>query len=365
MTHLAELLRAAQPQAHGVERVVVWGRRRTLEGLPDQPWLDRIHQPMLDGSVFHRLYWQNVKLPPLAKNACDILFVPGGAYSGNFKPFITMSRNLLPFEPAEMRRYAPSWIFIRLALLRLSQSRTFRRADGMIFLTTYSRGAVMKTARQINGASAIIPHGVEERFRLPPRAQKPITAYSEDEPFKLLYVSIVDLYKHQWVVAEVVARLRQRGLPIQLDLVGSAYGPALRRLQSVTARVDAHGNHIRYQGQVPFSELHSCYHQADAFVFASSCENMPNILLEAMAAGLPIACSNRGPMPEILGEGGVYFDPEDACNIATALYELVTDPQRRAECAAAAYERARQYSWERCADETFSFLAEVYRQSVA
>ena len=79
---------------------------------------------------------------------------------------------------------------------------------------------------------------------------------------------------------------------------------------------------------------------------------MPNILLEAMAAGLPIASSNRGPMPEILGESGVYFDPEQPEQIAAALEELLRDPSLRAHRAQAAYERAATYSWRRCAGET-------------
>ena len=84
---------------------------------------------------------------------------------------------------------------------------------------------------------------------------------------------------------------------------------------------------------------------------------MPNILLESMAAGLPIACSGRGPMPEILGSAGVYFDPENAGSIADALRSLISDDHLRTKIALAAHEAARAYSWERCADETLRYLA--------
>ncbi|MGA2228428.1 MAG: glycosyltransferase, partial [Syntrophobacteraceae bacterium] len=101
------------------------------------------------------------------------------------------------------------------------------------------------------------------------------------------------------------------------------------------------------------------YLQADLFVYASSCENMPNILIEAMASSLPIACSNRGPMPEVLGDAGLYFDPESPEQIAGAIRELMTGHEKRSECAARAYEYAKQYSWERCARDTFAFIAGV------
>jgi len=86
---------------------------------------------------------------------------------------------------------------------------------------------------------------------------------------------------------------------------------------------------------------------------------MPNILLEAMASGLPIACSKRGPMPEMLGNAGIYFDPEQPVEIARALDFLMDSPSLREHCASLAYQQAQRYSWERCAGETFSFLTQV------
>jgi glycosyltransferase involved in cell wall biosynthesis len=126
-------------------------------------------------------------------------------------------------------------------------------------------------------------------------------------------------------------------------------------------RLDPRQQFIQYRGPVCSAELPGYYHQSSAFVFASSCENMPNILLEAMAAGLPIACSKRGPMPEVLGEAGVYFDPDQPREIAAALSRLFSDPSLRERCAGAAYERSLCYSWERCARETLAFLSAIGR----
>jgi glycosyltransferase involved in cell wall biosynthesis len=147
-----------------------------------------------------------------------------------------------------------------------------------------------------------------------------------------------------------------------LDLVGPAYPPALKRLNETIARVDADRRWVHYHGAVPFNELHHRYAQADLGLFASSCENMPNILLETMASGLPIACSSRGPMPEVLGDAGVYFDPEQPEEIARVLRELIESPQLRTELAHASYQRAQQFSWQRCADETFGFLVAVQQR---
>jgi glycosyltransferase involved in cell wall biosynthesis len=231
----------------------------------------------------------------------------------------------------------------------------------VIFLTEYARRGVLRVTGPLSAATTIIPHGLNSRFQMAPKAQLPISEYNPAKPYRVLYVSIIDQYKHQWQVVEAVAALRQEGIPVSLDLVGPAYPMALARLQETLARVDPEGSWVRYHGAIPFEALHQHYANADAGLFASSCENMPNILLETMASGLPVACSNRGPMPEVLGDSGVYFDPEQPRDIARALRELIDLPQLRAQLAQASQKRARQFSWQRCAGETFAFLVEAAR----
>jgi glycosyltransferase involved in cell wall biosynthesis len=360
VTHLVELLRAAQPQEHGFKRVIVWGGAATLSRIEQRPWLDKVHEPLLDRSLIVRSYWQRFRLGRLATSAgCDVLFVPGGSYSGAFRPFVTMSRNMLPFEPREAQRFGFSWPRCRYRILRRLQSATFRRARGVIFLTDYARRVVADVMEGGFSSDVVIPHGIDGRFLQMPREQKDIRDYSEQKPYRILYVSIVNWYKHQSTVAEAVAQLKAAGLPVQLDLIGPAYPPALKRLREILRSLDPGGAFIRYRGPVPHSELFSECHHADAFVFASSCETFGQVVTEAMASGLPIACSNRGPMPEVLGDAGLYFDPEKPDEIARALHRLVADVPLRERLASGAYQRARQYSWVHCADKTFAFLAQI------
>lgn len=358
--HLIELLRAADPTINGFREVHVWGARATMDGIEERPWLVKSYQQSLDGGLFSRTLWQRFQLSRLARvGQCDVILVPGGSYSGNFHPVVTMSRNMLPFEWRELSRYARSFIGVRLLMLRWIHSRTYRHADGVIFLTRYARDAIMKVIGSTSGAITIVPHGVNGDLTRQPRAQEKIDRYSTNRPFKIIYVSIVDQYKHQWVVAEAVGILRARGIPVALELIGPAYGPSLERLRETMNRVDPRGEFVFYRGSVPYGELGSRYAEAGLCVFASSCENMPNILLEGMASGLPIACSNRGPMPEVLGDGGAYFDPESSEDIANTVGEMIESPELRSRLAAASSARVREFSWDRCARETFEFLARV------
>lgn len=357
VTHLVELLRLANPKIHGFERIVLWGGSTSLKLVEDRPWLSKQTPLALNKGLLQRTFWQSYCLSTAARDeGCAVLFVPGGSYVGDFQPVITMSQNLLPFETLELWRYGWTLLMFKLMLLRLTQSRSFRKANGIIFLTEYARSKVLSVIGKIFGQTSIVPHGLSPRFNKAPKPQKDITEYDKDRPYRILYVSIIDQYKHQWYVVEAVSILRELGFPIVLDLVGPAYLPALKRLNANIDIMDPKRRWVHYHGAIPFKALHHQYSQADLGLFASSCENMPNILLETMASGLPIACSNRGPMPEILGNSGVYFNPEQPQSIVEALSTLIKSVPLRIKLAQSSYLRAQKYSWQRCADQTFGFL---------
>ncbi len=360
VTHLDELLRHADPPAHGFERVVVWSGEATLSRLPDRPWLRKVRPPDLDGGLLRRTWWQRTRLADACREAgCDVLFAPGASDVSGFRPLVTMSQNLLPFEWRELRRFGLSPMTLKLMLLRRAQSSTIRRADGVIFLTAYARVAVEKVTGPLRGKVVTIPHGIDRRFFREPRAPRE-APFDAEHPCRVLYVSIVEVYKHQWVVAEAVARLREAGLPVTLDLVGpEASGSS--RLRETLSRVDPSGDFVFVRGAVAHDRLHETYATADVDVFASTCENLPIILLESMASGVPVVCSRSGPMPEVLGDAGEYCDPEDPDDVARAIRRLVESPARRSELAARARSRAEGFSWERCASDTFAFIAEVGR----
>lgn len=365
VTHIVELLSALDGKPSGVNKVIVFCGSQLAKKLPNKNWIDIITPAALDRGFLHRLFWQKTQLAKSVKKAgCNVLFVPGGVFSTSFSPVVTMSRNLLPFEFRELRRYGVSWMAVKLLLLRLLQSRSMRKANGVIFLTEYARKTVGAVVKSIDGMVEIIPHGMNSRFDFSPKTQFNIDSYSDKNPYRIIYVSVVEPYKHQWNVVEAVAKIRQEGMPVFLDLVGPAHEPSLRQLNRVIEKFDPMGEWVKYHGAVDYKELNQFYATADLGIFASSCENMPNILVETMASGLPVACSNRGPMREILGDSGLYFDPEDISDIASCLSAYLCDPELRAQKAGASYVDSKRYSWRLCAERTFRFLCKVTESRV-
>lgn len=355
IAHLLGILKSFNPSEHGVKEVHVWSYDALHNRLPTEPWLIKHRPHELNGSLLTQIFWQYLKLPKeLRKAGCDVLLSTDAGTVCNFKPDIVMSRDMLSFEGAEMLRY-PLFSFsrIRLLLLKWLQVRSLRNASGGLFLTNYAANVIQTFTGSLKSVR-IIPHGVGENFRT--RSNKNLMQRSN---IKLTYVSNADLYKHQWNVIEAISMLRNKSYSVELDLIGAGSGPYADKVLRAADAVDLERTFINITPIQEHDKIAQHLFNSDIFIFASSCENMPNTLIEAMAAGLPIACSDRGPMPEVLGNGGVYFDPEDVQSIFYALKLIIDDKALQNYTSDLALERSKLFSWERCATETFKYLIDI------
>jgi glycosyltransferase involved in cell wall biosynthesis len=358
LTHLKEILKYSNPSKQGFTKIHVWSNTETLQALQDLPWLVKQTHPWLNKGVLLSFLYQWLKLASaMQAEKVSIAFVPGGVFFSRFKPFVTMSQNMLPFELTEAFRFKNPKTRARFLLLRFFQSYTFKKAKSVIFLTKYAKNYI--TSRfEISKKNTIIPHGINLEWSQIPKIQ--IDTFSEKRPLQLLYVSIITAYKHQWNVAEAICKLYQKGLHIQLELIGPPDPEGIEKLNLVEKKYPVFKQCIFYKGEIPHSDLFTYYKKNDAFVFASTCENLPIIMLEAMAAGLPIISSNFGPMPEVLGTNeGCYFNPEKVHEIENQIEKIYYNSNLRSVIAQESYAKAIQYKWENTADTTFKYLSSL------
>ena len=107
------------------------------------------------------------------------------------------------------------------------------------------------------------------------------------------------------------------------------------------------------QGPVAHSDLPAAYHHAAANVFASSCENCPNILLEALGSGRPLLASNVMPMPEFGADAVEYFAPSDSVSIRNAMRKVLEDDAHARLLGEKAARRSENYDWAVTAHKTW------------
>lgn len=359
-SHLIGILENLKPFDHGIHEVHVWTFQSLLDSIPDKPWMIK-HNPIeLEHHIVKQIWWQANKLVSEASAVgCDILFTTDASTFCRFKPMVVLSQDMLSYEPGRMKYFGYTKARLRLLAILLLQNLAFRFADGTIFLTKYAGKVIQKSCGPLSRV-AYIPHGVGEDFK---RVQSThVWPESGERPIRCLYASNAEMYKHQWVVVQAITALRSRGYNLTLTLVGGGSGKAQQLLEEQVKESDPNWSFITQTEFVLHKDLPVMLASADLFVFASSCENMPVTLIEGMAVGLPIACSNRGPMPEILEDGGLYFDPENSRSIATAVERLIIDAKLRERVTKCAKSLSKKYSWSRCAEETFAFIVETYKK---
>lgn len=114
-------------------------------------------------------------------------------------------------------------------------------------------------------------------------------------------------------------------------------------------------------GEIPESDLPPLYAGAELFVFPSEYEGFGLPPLEAMATGVPVACSGATSLPEVVGGAAVLFDPGSTGEIAAAMHRILSSKQLAGELREKGFERVRQFSWSSAAQQ----IMNIYEQAVA
>jgi len=264
---------------------------------------------------------------------------------------------MLPFSPEECRRFPLGYTRARLRLLRRIQAASFCRADLLIFISLYAKSVIDLTLGKRHGDAVVIPHGLNDHFRTP----APLSALVNQFGEYVLYVSILDPYKAQLEVVRAWHGVcYRRSTSEKLLLVGPMDTQYANRVRALIQELKL-DDRVVLLGNIPYADLPAVYQHAKVNIFASSCENCPNILLEALAAGRPVLCSDYQPMPEFAGNAVRYFDPYNPEQLAEKLIDLLDDSALRTDLGLRARARSERFHWTDTADKTWNALAALAR----
>lgn len=333
--------------------------------LPNHPRLRRMATRWPTTNPLLRTLWERLVLPRMLRRAqADMLFCPGGVVATTPPTgcrVVTMFRNMIPFDPNTCKNIPWGLQQLRNVILKRVMLKSMANADLTIFISDHARGVIEAMTRIKNPVT--IPHGISRAFRSFNQALERPAFLPEGE--YLLYVSRFDVYKHHYEVVSAYARLpdalRRR---FALVLAGEADLPEAVRVRQLIERLDL-GERVRLLGSIPYSELPAVYHHAHLVLFASSCENCPNILLEALGSGRPVLSSNVMPMPEFGGDAVAYFSPFDPEDILKTMQKVLNDNDYSQYLAAAAGRRSARYDWESTAKATWAHIFHLIEASPA
>jgi glycosyltransferase involved in cell wall biosynthesis len=249
--------------------------------------------------------------------------------------------------------------------LRWTVERTVRRAAKVVTLSEFSRAGIARAYGMNPDKIAVVPAACSEIFRPQPRAQAQAFVdgrFSLRAPFILC---VGDLQPRKNPIGlirafeELVANYPQ--LTHKLVFVGKDtwFAPRVHQI----AEASPFSNRIHFTGYVNDDELLQLYNAGDLFVFPSFYEGFGIPLLEAMACGVPVACSNRSAMQEVAGEAAHQFNPYSTREMVVAMRDLLLDPDYRAEMGHRGRENAARYSWRQTARQTLDLYHGVVEQA--
>ena len=363
ITHLTEIFNAIPSSNYGNIKFVIWGKKKFKYSFANKSNVDFIESDKITKSYLARFKWAFFTLPKQVKRKqIDNLLVPGGFFFRKVCCVTTICQNMLPFQYREILRFFGRPIFFKFLVLRFLHIVSFNRSDGVIFLSDYAKNQVVNNIFVNISSSCVIPHGINKEFFNKKEEKLKSGKTLENKIYNIVYVSTIDLYKHQDKVVCAIGELRDNGHDIRIDFFGSSYPPALEKLRMKLSKVDPDSSWARYHSVVKYEDLPAIYKKYDFSIFASSCENLPNVVLEIMASGLPLLSSNMGPMPDLIKDGGIYFNPLSVEDIKEKVLEGINNPIKLHNKSIIAQQIASNYSWENTAKETIAYLIAIVDQ---
>jgi phosphatidylinositol alpha-mannosyltransferase len=230
--------------------------------------------------------------------------------------------------------------------------RVVRGAAGVIVLTESQRDFLAERYGVDPAKVYVVPNGVAEEYFLPPRVPSagPATGSGSD-PLRLLFVGRLDVQKNVARLLDALARLAE---PVRLRLVGD--GDLRRDLQAQATRLGL-DDRVEFVGRKHGEDLVKEYADADLFVLPSDREGMALVVLEAMAAGLPVLATAVPGNIETVEGAGVLVEPTPQA-LAAGIDSLARDRSALAPLAAAGAARVADSRW----DRVVSAIEDVYEQ---
>ncbi len=237
-------------------------------------------------------------------------------------------------------------------LFRVMKRLAIRTADTIIAISN-ATAQDMQTFFGVDPTRLhVIPLAADRRFRpLSPTEQKSARTRMGLPERYVLYVGSNKPHKNLTRLVRAWATLRPSDTTL---VIAGAWLPTYPEPLQLAMHLGLNEQHVRFLGPVDEPDLPALYASALAFVFPSLYEGFGLPVLEAMACGVPVACSNVSSLPEVAGNAALLFDPHDTDAIVAALERLLGDAALRETLAQLGREQAARFSWEATARQTLT-----------
>ncbi len=311
-------------------------------------------------SLFDRIR-RKLKLTPsfatqqLDRHSVDLLHYPGTTIDQlDVKTACVVTMHDLQHE------YFPQF-FPKRELVRRKSTYlpSAKKARHIITVSEFTRQSIIQKYNISPEKITVIHHGISPNFQPIEDEQVKVAIrqkYHLPDQF-VFYPANPWPHKNHARLFEAIRLLRhQYGLTVHLVLSGIWSNPEYLKQQIHQSGVT---DQVHLLGYLPYEDLPALYNAATALVFPSLFEGFGLPVLEAMACGCPVICSNTTSLPELAGDAAVLVDPTDVAQIAESIYTLLQDRSLQKSLRTKGSLQVQKFSWERAARETVNIYESV------
>jgi glycosyltransferase involved in cell wall biosynthesis len=346
--YLRHLL-AALAAIDEANQYVVFTNRETGTSLaPAQPNFQHAPQAVRASIRPARLLWEQTLLPlAAARHRLDVLFNPGFT-----APALCPCPTVTVFHDLQHKRHPEYFRWFDLPFWRLFLWSSAHTSRLLLADSEATRADLLRYYRLPQSKVRVAPLGVDERFFEigRERRERQLAPY-------FLCASTLHPHKNLDPLIRAFADWRRSRPEFRLVIAGLR-GFHTAALESLIAELGLQ-NAVRLAGWLPREELYLLFRGAWAFVYPSTFEGFGLPLLEALAAGLPTACSAIEPLASLAGEAALTFDPLDPQALRAAIESVACDETLRERLSRQGPLRAAQFSWRKTAQATLEILLEA------
>ena len=282
----------------------------------------------------YRVFYINTILPVLCKlKGVDVLYCPITEFP--FIPVVPIVTHIHDLHPIHF----PSQFGLASARLRLSLKVMNRIVKRMIVSSGFVKSELLKSTNIREDKIDVIHLAYNNNIFKPQVAEKRkefFDKYSIKGNY-ILFVGSLFPYKNVKILIEAFQRIKNQ-IPHGLIIVGR------REFSTEPLSKDSK---ILYMDYVLNEDLPMFYSYADLFVYPSLREGFGIAPLEAMACGTPVISSDGGSLPEVVGDAGIFFDPEDSVSLSELILMVINDERLRKELVEKGLKHVKKFSWDR------------------